>query len=505
MKSTKYLPSLLLFLSVCIYIIGFLFSYDYLIGDLYSAQNRVSAIRSIVEYSVMYTSFILFCSFIYKSKYLKFLSYIMLVGISINSFISYCCYLVYGTGFNIGMAVSVLDSNIAEATNMIYDYLLPLFISLSLLLINSIIVIKFSKIKLPKKFSFIYFLWFILPVIFLLKHHYIGYKGGGPMVKNVMYHFKDFKSAYQLNQNMSKIKEHKVVYTYQKVNQGIETVVLVIGESVRKQNMSLYGYDRKTSPHQDALKNNMILFTEAHSPAAITNLSIPLMLSPLTPEEYNTKIEKVSDNVVNLANSQGYTTTWLTTQNNIKGVTEIASYSNNKKWVNGYDTELLPYINETLNQKGKKFVVIHINGSHPNPCLRYPDNFNHFDSGNTFDCYDNSILYTDQFLGEVFKKLTNKNAALIYLSDHGLKSVDNKLIHTDSKESTQVPFYTWFSNTELKDKYAFDKDRNQSISISYLYPMVMKLFGLDEIKLDKIENDNYIKLDHKIIPYKELE
>lgn len=35
--------------------------------------------------------------------------------------------------------------------------------------------------------------------------------------------------------------------------------------------------------------------------------------------------------------------------------------------------------------------------------------------------------------------------------------------------------------------------------------MVMKLFGLDEIKLDKIENDNYIKLDHKIIPYKELE
>ena len=122
MKSTKYLPSLLLFLSVCIYIIGFLFSYDYLIGDLYSAQNRVSAIRSIVEYSVMYTSFILFCSFIYKSKYLKFLSYIMLVGISINSFISYCCYLVYGTGFNIGMAVSVLDSNIAEATTIVTEF-----------------------------------------------------------------------------------------------------------------------------------------------------------------------------------------------------------------------------------------------------------------------------------------------------------------------------------------------------------------------------------------------
>lgn len=505
MKSNSSLLYILFTISILIYLLGFVFSYDYLLTDLSSNLNRFGAIRSLLEYGIMYVSLILFCSWIFQNKYLRILSYIILLLITINSFISYCCYLVYGSGFNIGMAVSVLDTNVNEASNMVVDYLLPLFISVIFFIINSILVAKLSIIKLPKKLYFIYFIWIVFPLIFIVKHKYVSNKGGGSMIKNVVYHTKDIAGAYQLSQSMSNIKNNKIIYNYKKINDGIETVILVIGESARKQNMSLYGYDRKTSPNQDALQSNMIIYSKANSPAAITNLSIPMILSKLSPEEYKTNINMISDNVVNLANSLGYDTYWLTTQNNIKGVTEIASYSKNKKWVNGYDSELLPDIKEALNKNTKKFIVIHIIGSHPNPCLRYPDGFGIFNDGNSFDCYDNSILYTDKFLGEIFNQLKNRNAALIYLSDHGLKSSDNKMIHSDSKESTQVPFYAWFSNVELMNKYKFSKNINQPISTSYTYPMIMKLFGLEEVRLDKVENNEFIKLDHKVINYNNLE
>ncbi|MDN5626889.1 MAG: phosphoethanolamine transferase [Weeksellaceae bacterium] len=503
MKPTRYLPYLLFILSVIIYLTGFLFSYDYLVKD-WQSGNRLDTARSVAEYAVMYASLLLFCALFRRYRYGCVVAYLLLIIVSVNSFISYCCYLVYHSGFNIGMAVSVLDSNIREAGNMIGYYLLPLFISLILLLVNILVVNMLSKIKWSWKLYMATALWFIMPAVFLLKQHWFGYKGGAPMVKNIIYHFKDLEGAYRLNKNMAKITDNKVAYHYQKEDQGTETIILVIGESVRKQNMSLYGYTRTTTPNEDAQQDQMILFSDAHSPGAITNLSIPLFLSPISPQDYSTHIEKVSDNVVNLANSQGYTTYWLTTQNNIKGVTEIATFSKHKKWVNGYDMSLMPFVADALKDKNKKFIVIHVTGSHPDPCLRYPESFRQFRDGSPMDCYDNSIFYTDHLLGELFKKLDGQNAALIYLSDHGLKYSDQKLIHADSKESTRVPFYVWFSNPNLKNHYRFDKNVDQPVSTSYLYPMVMKMLGLKEIKLDKVENDNFMKLDHKVINYKDL-
>lgn len=504
MKINRLTLFILFALSVIIYLFGFLFSYDYLITDLLSSDNRFSAIRSLAEYGIMYISFILFCSYLFKNKYLKYLSYIFILLIGVNSFISYCCYFIYGSGFNIGMAVSVLDSNLDEARNMVSGYLEPLAIALFLIILNIVIVHRFSSFSFGKGTKLLMFLWFILPGVFLLKHQFIGSKSGGSLIKNTFYHFKDFKAAYDLQQRMNGIKDHVITYAYKKEAEGVETIVLLIGESGRKQNMSLYGYIRNTTPNQLIEKDNMYLFKEANSPAGITNLSLPLTLSKIAPENFDNHSEEIADNVINLANQYGYHTTWISTQNNIKGVTEIASFASDKSWVNGYDLEILLKLKEALNKKGKKLIVLHINGSHPNPCLRYPANEAYFDKGTPLDCYDNSIRYTDQLIGNIFKELKGKNSAFIYFTDHGLKLNGDKLIHGDSKESTKVPFYVWFGNKQERKSFRFNKSEEDKVSISYLYPLVMKLIGLEEISLDKVENNKYFLLDHTTIIYDSL-
>ena len=100
--------------------------------------------------------------------------------------------------------------------------------------------------------------------------------------------------------------------------------------------------------------------------------------------------------------------------------------------------------------------------------------------------------------------MKGKNSAFIYFTDHGLKLNGDKLIHGDSKESTKVPFYVWFGNKQEQKLFSVNKSAEDQISIAYLYPLVMKLIGLEEISLDKVENNKYFLLDHTTIIYDSL-
>ena len=56
---------------------------------------------------------------------------------------------------------------------------------------------------------------------------------------------------------------------------GIDTYVLIVGESVRVDNMSLYGYTRSTTPQVEAQRKQIKLFNQAISGAPYTALSVP--------------------------------------------------------------------------------------------------------------------------------------------------------------------------------------------------------------------------------------
>src|SRR5690606_4619669 len=152
------------------------------------------------------------------------------------------------------------------------------------------------------------------------------------------------------------IKNHAADYSSLIVGRNqVQTIVLVIGESARRSNMSLYGYNRDTTPYQKREYNNLKLYTDMVSPAAITLFSVPMLLSTVRPEKFQEHKEQLGDNIIGLADYLGYTTYWLSTQEEgnryVSTVSNMARLADSTVWYMGYDEVLLEKVNE-IQQRG---------------------------------------------------------------------------------------------------------------------------------------------------------
>lgn len=494
------LKKIISILIILLYLTGFLLSFPYIFQKLFD-KEWFESIQNILEYGLMFCSFLVFNALLFKNRYTAAIAVILCLLLSVNFLISVSCFFVYHSGFNVGMAISILETNINEAYSMSYMFILPtvLFLIFFGMMLYSVNYLKNNIVTFNIKYILIAVLWVVMPYTYYLKHRYISNKGGGKMIKNVYYHLSDFTTAMKIQDDINTIKKNVPVFSIKKIQPGIENVILIIGESERKQNMSLYGYGKKTTPYADQQAENMMIFDNAVSPAGITNLSVPLMLSSIHPEEYKYRYDKLSYNVINLANQIGYNSFWLSTQASARGITALASLSKNKKWINGYDEVIIPELKNAILGTEEKFIVLHIMGSHPNPCNRLPSNWN--SAG--MDCYDSSVKYTDYVLGGIFAILKNTNSVVIYVSDHGLKVQGDKLLHVDSKESTQVPFFVWFGD-KVPSSYKVTGREPLQTQTTYIYPLIMKYMGLEPPAHYKSEEKKYLNLEMESIDYKTL-
>lgn len=237
---------------------------------------------------------------------------------------------------------------------------------------------------------------------------------------------------------------------------GIDTYVLIVGESVRVDNMSLYGYTRSTTPQVEAQRKQIKLFNQAISGAPYTALSVPLSLTADSVLSHD--IHNYPDNIINMANQAGFQTFWLSSQSafrqNGTAVTSIAMRAMETVYVRGFDELLLPHLSQALQQntQQKKLIVLHLNGSHEPACSAYPQSSAVFQPQDDQDaCYDNSIHYTDSLLGQVFELLKDRRASVMYFADHGLErdpTKKNVYFHGGREASQQayhVPMFIWYS------------------------------------------------------------
>lgn len=116
----KIVPILL----IIIYLTGFLISFPYIFDNLFGAE-KLDSIRNIFEYGIMFCSFLVFNALLFKNKYTLVIAVILCLLLSINFLISVSCFLIYHSGFNVGMAISILESNPDEAMSMSYMFILP--------------------------------------------------------------------------------------------------------------------------------------------------------------------------------------------------------------------------------------------------------------------------------------------------------------------------------------------------------------------------------------------
>ncbi|ELO1634022.1 phosphoethanolamine transferase [Escherichia coli] len=380
------------------------------------------------------------------------------------SLYSWC---TFGTTFNDGFAISVLQSDPDEVVKMLGMYIpyLCAFAFLSLLFLA--VIIKYDVSLPTKKVTGILLLIVISGSLFsACQFAYKDAKNKKAFSPYILAsRFATYTPFFNLNYFALAAKEHQrllsiantVPYFQLSVRDtGIDTYVLIVRESVRVDNMSLYGYTRSTTPQVEAQRKQIKLFNQAISGAPYTALSVPLSLTADSVLSHD--IHNYPDNIINMANQAGFQTFWLSSQSafrqNGTAVTSIAMRAMETVYVRGFDELLLPHLSQALQQntQQKKLIVLHLNGSHEPACSAYPQSSAVFQPQDDQDaCYDNSIHYTDSLLGQVFELLKDRRASVMYFADHGLErdpTKKNVYFHGGREASQQayhVPMFIWYS------------------------------------------------------------
>lgn len=257
-------------------------------------------------------------------------------------------------------------------------------------------------------------------------------------------------------------------------------IVLIVGETARAQNFSLYGYGRETNPLLSKNKE-IITFGDVSSCGTATAVSLPCMFSYLTRKNFDVTDAQYTQNLLDIAKASGYDVFWKDNDDGCKKVCDRvgkidAKVGNKQPYCFGsycHDDILLDGLNSRLSAVTKDTVIVlHMMGSHgPTYYKRYPDEFKRFqpacDTANLQDCsreqiintYDNTIVYTDYVVSsviDVLKKHGNLQSGMLYVSDHGESLGENNIyLHglpyaLAPEEQKKVPMVLWLSEAALQ-------------------------------------------------------
>jgi len=440
------------------------------------------------------------CAAFWRSPKLKVLIFLVVFFIAANSAITLFSRLVYQGGVNSGFAMSVILSNKNEAHEIITQNT-KYVVFFAMLFMLALSVVVFSSNNVPKKTGitafFLFLLYIVVSTISYYKSSKYTYFNDHVYPKIVLtvektpfYNLSSFIEAWYDIKAFEKIDKYQPEYAIEFLPSygRHKTIVLVIGESARRDNFQIYGYKYNTSPNLVKERDNIKLFESAISPAPLTVLSVPMMLSAQTPE--NTEVKLIADNILNIANQSGYDTYWISTQDKLgrhnSAITAIAKSAKHQVWLDGLDMTLLPELSGALRGSSKnKLIIVHTNGSHPDFCKRFDDNFNFFKNGSGKEnCYNNSILYTDALLGDFIGELKKNDdtSVMIYGSDHGLQKTDdigNFYVHGSGNKSAEpykVPMLLWFANVKMLQG---SKRVKELYSLSNVYDLIISLIGVN--------------------------
>ena len=298
-----------------------------------------------------------------------------------------------------------------------------------------------------------------------------------------------------------------------------DILVIGIGESLRAGNMTIYGYERDTTPTLSGLKKNQIIDVFKHTYAAGTNTwtAIPAALTILEPDGGRADLSK---SIVNLARDAGYKVYWVSNQPKYSqwdfSVSAIAEQANETRFFSesmdnvGKDAVLLSELQEILKSRNneKILVFLHFYGSHMSFSDRYPEEFEFFSGGNKqLDQYDNSILYTDFLQGKVINLMKKYGGKYLFFADHGLiapgskMSLKHDIRETPDLDSLWVPMITYPTGS-------LDISVQSLVSLYYFECIFSKWSGITANELETycdhaMNMDEVLFLDSRLILHRE--
>lgn len=467
----------------------------------------LSSVKNYANFSIALLNLALLLPMLFEKHVIRsVLRFIFLAVILLPVFFILGYYSVTSTVFAPDTLLAIAQTNIQEAIEYAKDNFSCKTIFLIILANASVffVAIKNTQKILWNKYN-------LFLVLFCITACLVGvYKYRDNIITDIpkqasktLAQYKNFsKERTDRKDNMSKL------LLSHKPEAGV--YVLVIGESQNRAHMQAYNYHRATTPWLDSMKNdkNMLLLTKAYSCHTHT---VPTLLYALTAKnQYNNIAVKNAVSVLEVAEAAGFETVWLSNQVKYSAwdtpVTSIASEANQQKWINStlgestntdyFDGKLIEEL-EKIKITDKMLIVMHLMGNHGSYEQRYPKAFEKYDGKNTIDKYDNSIIYNDYVMSQVYKrarKIPNFKG-LVYCSDHA-DAIDKNLSHDAAQfdfDMTHIPLYIYLSDSYIQNNSAkyksLEKQKNKLFTNDLLFNLMLGVLGINLNNIYEPNND----------------
>lgn len=283
-------------------------------------------------------------------------------------------------------------------------------------------------------------------------------------------------------------------------------IVLVIGESYVKNHSQLYGYKKETTPFQlsEQKKGHLFAFSNCITPNNLTATVFRNLLS-------TTRVENNKDWYKNTLLPRplklgGYQTTFISNQfvstsysiydflgdfyMNDPTISNLL-FDHRNKDLKEFDGELIPEFKKAIAENAPyKFVIFHEVGMHVQFSAKYPKDQAIFKADDYNDQkelsnsekqivahYDNAVRYNDHVKEQLIKTLYDKDAIVIFISDHGEEVFDYD--HRDHRpqgvftpqvllSEYRIPMWIWCSEKYTKQHPDIESRIRQSVDKPFM-------------------------------------
>ncbi len=410
-------------------------------------------------------------------------------------------FFLFGSRISTTVLAIILQTNASETLEFFKAHMTNIIILVipSLLIIGGYVLIyrkwikraQSSTIIFPTKLFFIGFgAYLMIATIFTIIAKKKNYEI--PLDKTSIHELiSSFYTIQNNHKDLDSILSAINKIQIQPTNNDSTIVVLVIGESFIKYHSSLYGYNIKTNPRLEKMQKegNLFVFNNVVTPFQVTSDVLKYLFSL---KSYNDSTEwknnalfpavfkRAGYNVgyfdnqyvrETIINDWDFSCSYFMNPENISK--ECFSYRNDTTFQ--YDGDFVDYYKNHFIYKPKSLNIIHLLGQHVDASFRYPHDtkYKQFMKTNykrkelkeselnrVID-YDNATYYNDLVIDKIIKLFVDKNAVLVYLTDHGElvydgpqkvygRKADGRKTNEGIKCINEIPFVIWCSDLYIK-------------------------------------------------------
>ena len=296
--------------------------------------------------------------------------------------------------------------------------------------------------------------------------------------------------------------------------------VLALGESTRADHFGMLGYSRNTTPCLERIPG-VHVFSKMYSYGGATEFSFRSILTGLT--QRNENVGRVS--FVSILRKHGFWCGYYA--ENVEDMTRTrvgdmiaGRYLHERKVLRGPIRSVADQVKTRINEHhGERRFIFVQNGTGHYPYV-FDSEFRIYTPSAILDGrddkeytglkndYDNCIHAVDVFLSEIIGSLQDKNAVVLYSSDHGeLLGEGGKWHHGDADNPylRHVPAFIWFSDKykakhpEVVRSYVEVKDK--LLVHGQFFASILKLCGIQSsvpLNVGDFVEDDILKHPHNL-------